>query len=280
MGKRKHILTAITIICIIVIAVSNRNTASSAIFRNSIGVVIAPIQGVFSSSGNWFQQRIDFVVQMKNYKQENESLKLKIAKLENNLRKFEKYEQENRDLRNKLEYKNHYTDYPVIGAEIIARDPSNWTDYFLIDKGSQDGIEQDMVVLTERGLVGSIVEVSVNYAKVRTILNEDLSVSVEIKRTKDFGILSGERTISKENASKMSFIDPNAELVLEDEVLTSGLGGLFPRGIYVGKISAIKKESYESTKYAVIQSDINFKKLDKVLVIRHRWDNYKNIFGE
>lgn len=275
MRKVKLILISVTILGGISVFISTRSAQYKSFLRNVVATPLAPIESVISGTGGWFERQFRFFAEMNNYKLENDQLKKKVYQLENNLRKFETYEQENSDLRKKLEFKQNYSQFEMVGAEIIAKDASNWTDYFLIDKGTKDGMKTNMVVLTEKGLVGVIVETAYNHAKVRTILCEENNVAAEAKKSRDFGIIKGDRVIAENSFTKMNYIDPQAKLIVGDDVMTSGLGGIYPRGIFIGKIQQVKKESYETTKYAIIKSNIDFRNLDKVLIIKQVWEPYQ-----
>ena len=156
--------------------------------------------------------------------------------------------------------------FNTITSNIIARDPGNWYENFTIDKGSNDGIEKNMVVLAFGGLVGKVEEVGPNYAKVSSIINGTYSVSSKTLRTDDEGFVKGD--ISNKGILKMDYIDKDAEIKEGDEIVTSHLSEIYPAGITVGYVTEVHLESNNKlSKTATIKPAVDFKHLEKVLVI-------------
>ncbi|MBZ4668639.1 MAG: mreC, partial [Defluviitaleaceae bacterium] len=184
---------------------------------------------------------------------------------------LQQYKEENTRLRNLLELDKKYADYPKIGAEIIGKDPGNWYNVFLIDKGSNDGLETDMVVLSGNGLVGHIIETAPNYSKVLSIIDDRNAVSSKVLRTSDLGVTKGDLTLMNEGLCKMEYIDSEADIIKGDEIVTSNLSDIYPPGIMIGTVKEIQVESHGLTKYALIEPVVDFRHLEEVLVINKKW---------
>lgn len=205
-------------------------------------------------------------------KEENDQLKEKITALES----------ENRDLENiigKTDYLRNEakliesTNHKIISAEITSKEPSNWYDRFVINKGLKDGIVKGATVvqgveieqnLFQEGVVGRVVDVGSNWSKVITIIDELNSISFKVIRTQDGGILSGDVNRSINGY----FFDNKADVIVGDKLYTSGLGGSYIKDIYIGEVSHVYSDENDLTKRITITPAIDFKKMYKVFVIQ------------
>ena len=165
-----------------------------------------------------------------------------------------------------MNLKDKYTDYETIPAYIIQKDISNFSDTMIINIGSNDGIEVNMPVISDQGLVGHIISVTDTTAKVQTIIDTASTTSLVITTSRDMMIARG--TISERSALKATFI-PTEAIVLEgDKVETSGLGGIYPKGIHIGTIKQVVNTKNITDRYAIIETAVDFSKLETVLVIK------------
>ena len=146
-------------------------------FNRVVGYVIVPFEQGIAKAGEWLANRSDELVQIRTLLAENSALKEQVASLteENTLLQQDKYELN--ELRGLLELDEEYGDYNKIGARIIAKDSGSWFSVFRIDKGSDDGIKEDMNVIAGGGLVGIVTDVGANYATVRSIIDDSSRVS-------------------------------------------------------------------------------------------------------
>ncbi len=180
---------------------------------------------------------------------------------------------ENEKLRQLLELKKTLT-FPVVAAEIISKDPSNWYRTIVVDKGYNDGIKINMPVIgyigNKQAVVGKIVEVRSSVSRVVPIISPRLRVGVKIEKTKYPGLLFGYAI----NSDKciMDYISREAQVKKQSLVVTSGQGGVFPKGIPVGNI--IKSRILEAGAYqkAIVVPIINFNSLEKVFIIKKDTD--------
>ncbi len=235
--------------------------------ESGIGLIVVPIQKVLKNSEKWVKDKVDFWKNIQNFEKENEELKAKIEELEIENSKLKLYESENKKLSQLLELTEKYYDYPMVGAEVVGKDPGNWYEIFTIDKGTKDGLSADMVVLTQKGLAGRITETAYNYSKVITIIDDSSSVSAKNLRTGDIGIVKGDSTLRKDGLCRMEYIDANAEIMVGDEIVTSHLGDIYPSGITIGYVKEIKADPNGLTQYALVEPVIDFKHIETVLVI-------------
>ena len=264
--KNKKLFIGFFIILCVVLGLISFNRISPSLFERTFGFVITPIQSALTSSSKWIEQKINAFSNINDLEKENEELKIQLELKNQEINRLQQLERENEKLSELLDASSRYGQYSTITSNIIARDPGNWYENFTIDKGSNDGIEKNMVVLAFGGLVGKVEEVGPNYAKVSSIINGTYSVSSKTLRTDDEGFVKGD--ISNKGILKMDYIDKDAEIKEGDEIVTSHLSEIYPAGITVGYVTEVHLESNNKlSKTATIKPAVDFKHLEKVLVI-------------
>ena len=152
---------------------------------------------------------------------------------------------------------------PVLAAQVIGRDPTGWFKSVIIDKGKWAGLRLDMPVVNAFGVVGRVVSVSSNYAKVLLIIDQNSAVDCLVQRSRDRGMLKGLMS----EICKLDDMAKSNDITVGDIVVTSGLGGVFPKGLPVGRILDVKEISGELFKDIKIRTAVDFSKLEEVLVI-------------
>jgi len=195
-------------------------------------------------------------------KKENRELKEELRQLRREKGELLAREAENIRLKKLLDVKTRL-EHPSVVAQIIGEDASGWFRTFFIDKGTDDGVFAGMPVTATEGLVGRISRSGANMAQVLLITDSALAVDCRIARTRDRGILRG----ALEGGCALRHVNPKVQLKEGDEVITSGLGGVFPSGFPVGKISAVRMGEQGLFLEALVTPSVNFSALDKVLVI-------------
>lgn len=199
--------------------------------------------------------------------EENKKLREEIADLRAQLVDYYDLKDENARLWKYYNLKKSHSDYELMPASVIRRDASDDFYSFTIDAGTAQGVSEQDPVITENGLVGFVSSVNAAGAHVTTVLSPDLQAGALAKRTKDAGVVSGTATLSDENKTAMSKIDANASLKKGDVIVTSGIGGIYPADLIIGKVSEIKYDDYDATKYAVVEPYEDIRKLSDVVVL-------------
>ena len=152
---------------------------------------------------------------------------------------------------------------PVLAAQVTGRDPTGWFKSVIIDKGSSEGLKLDLPVVNSLGVVGRVVSVSPNFAKVLLIIDQNSSVDCLIQRSRSRGMVKG----LSAGICKLSYMVKSGDLVAGDMVVTSGLGGIFPKGLPVGIVLRVDEHPGELFKEVIIGPEVDFSKLEEVLVI-------------
>ena len=159
--------------------------------------------------------------------------------------------------------------YDKIAANVIGKDAGNWFSVFLIDRGSNDGITVGMNVLADGGLAGIVIQVGPNYAKVRSIIDDNSNVSARNLSTSDLCVVSGSlKTMNESSLIDFDDLrDKEDQAKVGDQIVTSNISDMFLEGIPIGYITDIKTDSNNLTKSGHIATIVDFEHLDDVFVI-------------
>ena len=198
MKNSKYILAGLSFFCIVLIAVTSINNSILTPLRTGVGYVLIPFQSGVNAIGTSLYNHIRDFSTMQEAQAENEELKGRVAELteENNRLQAEQYELER--LRELYALDQDYMQYEKVAARVIAKDSGNWFQIFRINKGSNDGIKENMNVIAGGGLVGIVTDVGANYATVRSIIDDASRVSCMSMRSGDNCIVSGDLTLFQE----------------------------------------------------------------------------------
>jgi rod shape-determining protein MreC len=196
-------------------------------------------------------------------RQENERLRASLELLKRKLEESALVLDENDRLKELLGFRKAVP-FTTVPAEVIGRDPSNWANSIIIDKGAANGIQKGRAALSTRGLVGRVLEVGRYSSRILLITDPNSKVGVVIQRNRQGGMLVGR----PDGKCKMIYIALDSDAAKGDKVITAGLGTVFPRGILVGEILAIGKEPGRLYKYAIISPAQDMSKLEEVLCIK------------
>lgn len=225
-----------------------------------------PIQNGLTYLKNKIEGNDEIFSNINNLKLENEQLKQKNNELEKRLREFEIVKAENTTLKEYMKMSEKYTEYSTIPAYIINKDISNFNNNIVINVGKTDGIAPNMTVISEAGLVGYVISVTDNTAKVQTIIDSASSVSGVVSTSREGLLLKGQ--LGSNRNLKATYIPTEISLAQGDKVETSGMGGIYPKGILIGYIKEIVNKKNITDRYAIIETAVNFEKIETVLVIQ------------
>jgi len=267
----KHLPTRSTVLIILILlslagVVLDQNDDLQPIEDLALRLVV-PIQAKLTAVANSVSDLTQTTRDIRELRRRNEELQgLADSLMIENVR-LKEIGSENETLRRLLDFTQANPTHSYKAAEVkgrvIGRDPSNFLSYLIVDVGSQQGIERGMPVVTERGLVGRITEVGSNWAKVMLIIDPSSSVNALIQNSRATGVVEGRVG----GGLVMKYI-PQADTVnVNDIVLTSGLGGNFPKALIIGQVTAVHQRDIEMFQQAVIRPTVDFNNLEIVLVI-------------
>jgi rod shape-determining protein MreC len=228
---------------------------------------LSPVQGFFSRVGHrtytFFQGMFDY----ERVLAENKSLREEIAARDNLSHQLLELQKENHRLREMLGFENS-VEYSLLPAEVIARDPSYWFETITINKGFDDGVKKDMAVVTSQGLVGSVYFVSQNSSQVLMLTDSRRAVSALVQRSREpgsIGIVEGYP--QKNGFLRMVNLPPDANIQTGDAIISSGLGGIFPKGLVIGHVVEVEKDQYGLLQQALVAPAVNFNRLEEVFIV-------------
>ena len=257
------IITAIVLVIIVII--SNVKVEDISNVESVLSAIVMPVQNGITYLKNKIKGNNEFFTDISALRQENEQLRQENDKIAQQLREFEIIKAENETLKEYVNLKDKYTEYQTIPAYIINRDISNYNNIVIINVGEDDGIKVNMPVIENNGLVGHIISVTKSTAKVQTLLDTSSAVSGVAGTARDTLILKG--NLEESNMLKGTYIQTTANILEGDKVETSGLGGIYPKGITIGTIKQIINTKNLSNRYALVEPAVDIEKVETVLVI-------------
>jgi rod shape-determining protein MreC len=222
-----------------------------------------PIQQKIQGLVSWLRGVGERYIFLTAVQQENEALKRRISALrEENNRLQEALLAEER--LKKLYPLQAQHPSPAIIARVFARDPSSWFKTLLIDKGESGGISKDMAVVGSEGVVGRVIEISAHTAKVLLVTDPNSAVDVILQRSRAQGIMEGK----VEEFCILKYVQKSDDVQMGDKVITSGLGGIFPKGLIIGTVTKVERKRPGVFQYVEVAPTVNFSRLEEVLVLK------------
>lgn len=271
MKLRKNKL-AVTVIVLSVtflgIIVYSFKSPDKGVIDSAAGTALNPIQKIAYTVNSSLKNFVDLCLNFGTVKEENKNLSAENAQLKNELLKYSNLKEENENLRKVLNFQQENNNYDYVATNIIGYSGGNMLDGYIVDKGSNSGIETGMVVIAADGLVGQVTSVGTNWSIVKTILNENIAVAVKINDTKEnTGILKGHRIGTNDAVAKVENIPLGSTVKEGDTIVTSGLGMIYPKGLMVGKVKSVEEDKVNVMKIATIEPSVDFNKLEDLFIV-------------
>ena len=237
------------------------------IILSTFSFVTVPFQKAIKSVSDY---ATDFSYQFQekeSLKEENDSLKAQINNLRNLSVDYNDLKRENLRFRKYYGIKQANDSLKFVSGYVVGRSSTEYFWDFVVDKGTSDGLSLNDAVLTENGLVGRICKINAHSARVRNILSPEAKIGVINSRTGDSGIISGSAIQAANNLTRMTFIPAQSDMQPGDIVVTSGISGMYPKNLKVGKIKSIEYDNYDSSYYAIIEPFENIREIKDVFVV-------------
>ena len=252
--KSKHLLFIMTFLCLSGILGSAADKMPVTPIREAAGFVIIPFQNGINQIGAYLTDCLTGFQKVTDLTEENNQLVQE--------------QQELQRLQELYQLDQSYSEYEKVAAQVISKDPGNWYDTFVINKGSNDGIQKDMNVIADGGLVGLVEEVSSNSATVRSIIDDSSSVSAMTASTSDTCIVSGDLRLISDGKLAFSQLNTTDTVAEGEKIVTSNISDKYLRGILIGYVSEITEDSNHLTKKGYIIPVVDFQHIQEVLVIK------------
>ncbi|WP_026767717.1 rod shape-determining protein MreC [Selenomonas ruminantium] len=255
----------VSLFCIIFFAARGRFQAP--VSSQAVSLALSPFQQAVSWVANEIRYVTGAVWEISTLYEQNKMLRNEVEQLRGiNLQANEALA-ENERLRKMIGYQQAAHQFDMVAARVIGRESDTWSRMIVIDRGTMNGIANDMPVVTPQGLVGRVVEAGMNSSKVQLILDPRSSVGTIVQRAESrvTGIVQGD--MDNPTMPQMVNIPKNADVVEGDVIVTSGFGGIYPKGIIVGLVSSLKNDDGGLLKIGILESAVDFQKLEDVQVI-------------
>jgi rod shape-determining protein MreC len=224
--------------------------------------ILAPFQNAFSQSSRFIRDIWRHYFTVVAASQENDQLKKQLARAEEMKNVWVEARLANERLRRLTELEKSLTD-AVVFAEVIAKDPTTWFKTVIINKGRRHGLAKGMPALVPEGIVGQVVEASGSYAKILLVVDRNSAVDALVQRTRVRGILSGTST----EACYLDYVLLKEDVVVGDTIITSGLDGVFPKGLRIGSVTSVEARPNEMFHTIDVAPFVDFGKLEELLVV-------------
>lgn len=229
--------------------------------------VLAPFRAAATSLTKTAERYYSYMFRYEALEAENESLKEQIANMEDAARKADATERENARLRNQLSFKETHETYDEVDAYIIGWSSTDWSNTVTINRGSNAGIEENMVAITDVGeVVGLVTQVGSNFAVVKTVLDSTLEISATITTSGYNGMVSGGYIEGNEKFLQMDYLPSSSIIRNKDQVVTSG-STVYPRGLILGHVVDAGFKETGVAKYAVLQPAADISSLEQIFIV-------------
>ncbi len=252
----------IFLLALSIISASLQTSEKMTFFEALVVEITAPVQKVVSAVISGISSVWKGYFHLVGLQRENEALKQQLKKLKLELHSYREADLANHRLRALLNFKTSIAT-PLLPAEVVAFDPSGWFQTILIDKGRNDGVVRDMAVVSADGLAGRVIGVSGRHAKVLLILDRNSAVDALIQRSRARGVLVG---LGRE-LCLLKYVQRNEDVQVGDQVISSGMGGVFPKGLLLGRVREVVRGNSGLFQEVEVDPAADFSRLEEVMVV-------------
>jgi rod shape-determining protein MreC len=232
-------------------------------FESLILSSFMPLQAALAQGAqrlNDFWQRY---MQRAQVHQENLQLRHQVETLRGQLQQYrEAYLQQQR-LRQLLDFRSQ-TFQSAMPVEVVSVDPSQWSQAIVVNKGLEHGLRTNNTIMTHRGLVGHVIEATPHYATVLLLTDRRSAVDALVQRTRSRGVVVGK----SKHRLELRYVDRQDDIRVGDRIISSGLGEMYPKGLVIGTVAAVRSPRYGLFHEIDVQPAVDFLKLEEVLALK------------
>ena len=260
------ILAVIAVLAILIAVTYDR--VQVTFIEDAVNSVLSPIQSFSVKASNSIIDFFERVFSSTDLDKENEQLKVQLAQYEIIENELNTLREENERLKGLLNYTDITQNYTYVTARVIGKSQGVWFSEFTVNAGRNDGVMENQAVVNSKGLVGRVSSVSANTCKVTSIIDSTSDVSVMVERTRDYGFARGILNVDKNEKLELYYLPSGYDLVPGDNILTSGIGGIFPKGIAIGTVTEVSRANEDTEdRNAIIQPAVDFLRLEEVMIV-------------
>ena len=266
--KSKPFLISLTVALILVTAsVTMAILGITAPLKNAVATVLSPLQWCADRIGRAADGFISYFTEFQELQEENEQLRRELAEAQDQLHRAALAEEENAFLREFLSLPDMESELSLMDAQIIARASGNAETLYTLNRGSMQGIEIGMPVITAEGLVGSVSEVGLNWCRVTSILAINATAGAYDERSGALGMAEGTYELRELGLCRLAYLEEGADIAIGDRVITSGYGSVYPQGLVIGTVCEIRSDTYSRTQIAIVEPAVDFTSLTRVMIV-------------
>lgn len=226
---------------------------------------IQPLIELQNQVAQFFEEQIQSLLEWPNLRQENRFLQDELRNSKADLIGFEEMKHRLSRLEALLRLKEKVHGRSV-AARVIVRDPSSWSQFVVINRGLRDGVRKDWALVHPDGLVGKVISSGHHSSRAILLIDSESRVSAMNQRTRDVGLIEGSGSL----ILKMTYLDRQSSIQVGDLIISSGLGGIYPKGVPIGKVEVVGEDKNHLTLYALVKPFVSFSKLEDVLCVSSR----------
>ena len=243
-------------------------SSTSSVLENIAGVLTSPFRAAATAVSDWVDDKQQYYEDVTALKEENAALKKEIAELRAQQRQAQADSDENKLFRKLLKLQEQRRDFTFVSASVLAHSEDNWTSSLTLSRGTdQDIAVGDCVVSAEGYLVGVVSKVGLNWSTVLTVVDTDTELGARIFRTGEIAVAEGDFSLMGEGKLKLSYLKADEEVLIGDQIVTSGLGGYYPSGLVIGSVESVRTDDDGLARYAVLAPMVDFDALTELFVI-------------
>jgi len=268
-ARFKIMMTVIIILLIVMVLAMAIGFASPQ--DAAVGTATTPMQLFGAQVSAAFNDFFGAFAKVQKLEEENDRLRAELQERNEQLIEYHNIKQQNEQMKDYLGIRDQHPDFTFEPARVISRDPTNRFYSFTIDKGTMAGVAKYDPVRTADGLVGYIVETAPTYSIVMTVLDGGINVGAMSYRTlgADTGIVSGDITLARDGLCRLNFLPQNCKIAVGDLIITTGIGGIFPKDMPIGTVREIRQNQSDISVCAILEPLANIRELRDVFVITH-----------
>lgn len=235
--------------------------------RSAIITVASPFRWAFTKAGEGLSGFSLYFRTLEELRDENAALRAELEAYRNQVYDAELIVEENDFLSDYLGIKEEHVDFLFENATVVGREATNYRSVLTLSKGTLHGIEVNMPVITEKGLLGRITEVGSTWSKAEVITESSFAVGAYIERSGALGVVEGTYELRSEGICQMIYIEPDSDIRVGDKVISSGIGEVYPRGLMIGKVTKVEVDERTRTLTATVEPATDLESISKVMIV-------------
>lgn len=255
------------VVLLLVLALLSSIDRTVTFLESAAGGILQPVQSFSTRASNAIINFTRNTFNTTDANIENQQLKVYISGLEQQVNEMETLRQENQRLKELVRFVESSPDLTYVSGAVIGRSPGIWFDTFTLNIGRVQGVEKNMPVVNGSGLIGRVSSVGATYCKVIAIIDSSMSISVMVERTRDTGMARGLLQAGNDlDTLELYYLPSDADLLPGDKIVTSGIGGLYPKGVLVGEVREVSRAG-AIERNAIITPSVDFRHIEEALVV-------------